>query len=57
LIEFVIAIRFAWLSEWLRHEDREMIALETDYMNLLADNADVLKKALIPATDESGVSG
>ena len=51
LIEFVIAIRFAWLSEWLRHEDREMIALETDYMNLLADNADMLKKALIPRDD------
>jgi homoserine kinase type II len=51
LIEFVVAIRFAWLSEWLRHEDREMIALETDYMNLLAENADVLKKALIPRDD------
>jgi homoserine kinase type II len=51
LIEFVIAIRFAWLSEWLRHEDREMIALETDYMNLLADNACMLKKALIPRDD------
>lgn len=51
LIEFVIAIRFAWLSEWLRHEDREMIALETTYMNLLMDNADMLKTALIPARD------
>lgn len=49
LIEFVIAIRFAWLSEWLRHDDREMIALETTYMNLLMDNADMLKTALIPA--------
>lgn len=48
LIEFVIAIRFAWLSEWLRHEDREMIAMETVYMNLLADNVEMLKKALIP---------
>jgi len=55
LIEFVIAIRFAWLSEWLRHEDREMITLETDYMNLLVDNADMLKKALIPASEESGL--
>jgi len=47
LIEFVIAVRFAWLSEWLRHEDREMIALETTYMRLLADNADALKNTLI----------
>jgi len=41
--EFVIAVRFAWLSEWLRHKDREMIELETTYMNLLKDNAELLK--------------
>jgi len=41
--EFVIAARFAWLSEWLRHKDREMIELETVYMNLLVDNSDMLK--------------
>jgi len=44
-IEFIIALRFAWLSEWLRHEDSEMINLETVYMNLLADNYDMLKNA------------
>jgi homoserine kinase type II len=43
--EFVIAVRFAWLSEWLRHKDHEMIELETVYMNLLADNSDMLKNA------------
>jgi len=43
--EFVIAVRFAWLSEWLRHKDREMIELETVYMNLLADNSAMLKNA------------
>lgn len=48
LIDFVIAMRFAWLSEWLRHRDREMIALETTYMNLLTDHADALQDALIP---------
>ncbi len=42
-LEFVIAVRFAWLSEWLRHKDREMIDLETVYMNLLAYNSDMLK--------------
>lgn len=35
LIEFVIAVRFGWLSEWLRKKDTEMIQLETDFMNLL----------------------
>lgn len=44
-IEFVIAVRFAWLSEWLRHKDREMIELETTYMNLLTDNSGMLKNA------------
>ena len=44
-VDFVIAMRFAWLSEWLRHQDHEMIALETVYMNLLADNTGMLKKA------------
>ncbi|RPH49628.1 MAG: aminoglycoside phosphotransferase [Desulfobacteraceae bacterium] len=42
-IEFVVAVRFAWLSEWLRHKDREMIELETTFMNLLADNYGMLK--------------
>jgi homoserine kinase type II len=32
---YVLALRFAWLSEWLRRNDQEMIALELDYMNLL----------------------
>lgn len=42
-LELVIAVRFAWLSEWLRHKDRAMIDLETFYMNLLANNSDMLK--------------
>ncbi len=44
-VDFVIAMRFAWLSEWLRHQDTEMIALETVYLNLLTDNTGMLKKA------------
>lgn len=31
----VLAIRFAWLSEWLRKNDRPMLGLEADYMALL----------------------
>jgi homoserine kinase type II len=41
--EFVVAVRFAWLSEWLRHKDSEMIELETIYMNLFVDNSGMLK--------------
>ena len=43
-IEFVVAMRFAWLSEWLRKDDKEMIGLELDYMALLIQNRDVLAR-------------
>lgn len=35
--DLVLALRFAWLSEWLRKKDTEMIALELDYMDLWID--------------------
>lgn len=38
LPDLILAIRFAWLSEWLRKEDRPMIRLEADYMALLRDS-------------------
>jgi|WetSurMetagenome_2_1015567.scaffolds.fasta_scaffold161393_1 homoserine kinase type II len=41
-LEFVVAMRFAWLSEWLRKDDREMIDLELDYMDLLIRCRDAL---------------
>jgi homoserine kinase type II len=40
LIEMIVAIRFGWLSEWLRARDEEMIELEAVYMRLLMDHAD-----------------
>ena len=43
LPEFVVALRFAWLSEWLRKNDAGMIELELDYMDLLIQNRDRLK--------------
>ena len=43
--EFVIALRCAWLAEWLRGKDREMIDLEETYMNLLIENLDRLKES------------
>ncbi|MBF0385971.1 MAG: phosphotransferase [Candidatus Omnitrophica bacterium] len=50
LVEFILAIRFAWLSEWLRKEDAQMVSLEIDYMNLLMDN----RKYFIEAWGISG---
>ncbi len=45
LHDFVVAMRFAWLSEWLRNRDKEMIELEKVYMKLLLDNRETLKRA------------
>jgi homoserine kinase type II len=42
-LELVVALRFAWLSEWLRKRDEEMIAMELEYMAILVDNKDELK--------------
>ncbi|MHB8056221.1 MAG: phosphotransferase enzyme family protein, partial [Candidatus Aminicenantales bacterium] len=36
--DLVLAIRFAWLSDWLRRGDAEMIDLEAVYLNLLLEN-------------------
>ena len=42
---FVLALRFAWLAEWLRKKDSEMIELEIVYMHLLMKNMEALKQA------------
>ena len=43
-LEFIVALRFAWLSEWMRRRDQEMIALEMDYMRLLIDRKTLLRE-------------
>lgn len=45
LPECIIALRYAWLSEWLRKDDTEMINLELSYIYLLMDNREKLVKA------------
>jgi homoserine kinase type II len=44
LAELTIAIRFAWLAEWLRKDDLEMVALECIFLDLLATHCDKMKK-------------
>lgn len=43
--DFVLALRFAWLSEWLHVHDQEMVDLEAVYINLLLDNRGVLSRS------------
>ena len=44
LLECITAIRFAWLAEWFRKSDNDMIDLEITYINLLKDNGEYLKE-------------
>lgn len=42
---FVLALRFAWFSEWLRKRDLEMAEMELDYMEiLLRHQQDILSR-------------
>ncbi len=43
-VEYILALRFAWLSEWLRKKDDEMIEMEAAFMKILVDNKDALKQ-------------
>jgi homoserine kinase type II len=45
LPEFVLGLRFAWLSDWLRKKDDEMVELETDFIRLLLENLENLRRA------------
>jgi homoserine kinase type II len=43
--DLVLALRFAWLSDWLRRGDAEMIDLETVFIGLLLENRDFFIRA------------
>lgn len=41
--EYVLALRFAWLSEWLRKKDQEMLETELAFMTLLIRHMEDLR--------------
>ncbi len=43
--DLVLAARFAWLSDWLRRDDREMVDLEAVFIGLLLENREALAEA------------
>lgn len=45
LPEFVLALRFAWLSDWMRKKDGEMAEMERDYIDLLLEGREKLRRA------------
>jgi hypothetical protein len=44
-IALVLARRFAWLSDWLKRPDPEMIDLEAVYIQLLLDNREIFTRS------------
>lgn len=44
LTEFVPALRFAWLSDWLRKKDAQMVELEADFIGILLENVGDLRQ-------------
>ena len=58
LVPLVIATRLAWLSEWLRSRDREMISTELAYLDLLVASLEPLGATWRRLADSSdGVRG
>lgn len=45
LFDLVLAQRFAWLADWLKRSDAEMIELEAVYIKLLLDNRGVFTRS------------
>lgn len=43
--DLVLALRFAWLSDWLRRNDREMVGLETVFVGMLLDGREGWERA------------
>ena len=43
LPEYIVALRFAWLSEWLRKKDIEMIEMEECFMKIFMENITTLR--------------
>ncbi len=42
LTDLILALRFGWLSEWLRKRDQEMLELELVYLNLILEHRETL---------------
>lgn len=44
LFSLFLGLRFAWMSEWLRRADEEMIEMETAYMRLVLNSREDLER-------------
>jgi homoserine kinase type II len=43
--ELVLALRFAWLSEWLHRNDPDMVELEIVYIGMLLESRELLLRS------------
>lgn len=44
LLDYIMALRFGWLSEWFRKKLPDMVELEIDYLHLLYKHKEIIKK-------------
>lgn len=44
LVPLLLGLRMAWLSEWLRRHDTEMLEMEVQYMNIILQNRAALER-------------
>lgn len=42
LPDMLMALRFGWLAEWCKKKDKEMLAMELDYLHILLYNRELL---------------
>lgn len=47
LTDLILALRFGWLSEWLRKRDQEMLELELVYMMLILEHRETLTASFL----------
>lgn len=41
--DYLLALRFAWMREWVTRQEQDMINLELDFMFILLDNRDTIR--------------
>jgi homoserine kinase type II len=46
LLEYMIALRFGWISEWIRKDNKDMLEFDIGYTNAMVENSDLIKKVL-----------
>jgi Phosphotransferase enzyme family. len=47
LLEYMVALRLAWLVEWIRKNNEEMLMFEMEYVKALVEYREIIRKTLL----------